>query len=182
MKVDLVAFNNSWYRAGAKWKIALWYFVNIAFIQSPHPFSGLRVFWLKLFGASISGNVVIRPGVKVKYPWKQKLCGPVWIGEDVWIDNLDTVTIAANSCISQGAMLLCGNHDYKSPKFDLIIGPIVLEEGVWIGAKSIVCPGCVCRSHSILSVGSIVSGEMASYTIYKGNPALPVRRREIQNG
>jgi putative colanic acid biosynthesis acetyltransferase WcaF len=182
MKVDLSRFDNSWYKPGAHWKIVLWYVVNIVFIQSRHPFSGLRVFWLKIFGAAISGRVVIRPGVRVKYPWKLSISGPAWIGEDVWIDNLDSVSIAANCCISQGAMLLCGNHDYKSPRFDLLTGPIVLEEGVWIGAKSVVCANCICRSHSMLSVGSIASGEMVAYTLYKGNPALPLRKREIHNG
>lgn len=181
-KVDLAGFDNSWYKPGPRWKILLWYVVNGVFIQSRHPFSGLRLFWLKWFGATIHGSVVIRPGVRVKYPWKLKIYGPVWIGEDVWIDNLDSVSIAAHCCISQGAMLLCGNHDYKSAKFELLTGPIVLEEGVWIGAKSVVCLNTICRSHSILSVGSIASGEMKAYTIYKGNPAIPLRNREIHNG
>jgi len=182
MKVDLAAFNNSWFKPGSKWKIALWYFVNIIFTQSRHPFSGLRVFWLRIFGATITGRVIIRPGVRVKYPWMLRVNGPVWMGEDVWIDNLDHVEIASNCCISQGAMLLCGNHDYTSHQFDLLTGPIILEDGVWIGAKSVVCPGSVCRSHSILSVGSVASGEMDAYTIYKGNPASPVRKRKIHNG
>ena len=179
MRVNLSGFDNSWYHPGPKWKIALWYLINIVFIQSRQPFSGLRLFWLKFFGANISGKVVIRPGVRVKYPWKLHISGPVWIGEDVWIDNLDTVRVDAHCCISQGAMLLCGNHNYKTPHFDLITGPIILEEGVWIGAKAVVCPGTVCRTHSILSVGSVVSAEMLAFTIYRGNPAVPVRNREL---
>ena len=71
-------------------------------------------------------------------PWKLKVGNNVWIGEDVWIDNLELVDISDNVCISQGAMLLCGNHDFTSSTFDLIVKPIVLEDGVWIGAKSIV--------------------------------------------
>jgi putative colanic acid biosynthesis acetyltransferase WcaF len=179
MNVDLSGFDNSWYRPGSKVKISLWYLTSILFVQSRHPFSSLRVTLLKCFGARLSGKVIMRPGVRIKYPWKLSIEGPAWIGEDVWIDNLDSVRIAANCCLSQGAMLLCGNHNYKSTKFDLLTGPIILEEGVWIGAKSVVCPGSICRSHSILSVGSILSGEMLSYTIYKGNPAVAVRKREM---
>jgi putative colanic acid biosynthesis acetyltransferase WcaF len=37
----------------------------------------------------------------------------------VWIDNLDDVSIADNVCISQGALLLSGNHNYKKQIFDL---------------------------------------------------------------
>jgi putative colanic acid biosynthesis acetyltransferase WcaF len=89
------------------------------------------------------------------------------------------VKIGDNVCISQGAMLLCGNHDYKKPTFDLITGPITLEEGVWIGAKSTVCPGVTCRSHAVLSVGSVASKDLDPYGIYRGNPAVKERERKI---
>ena len=63
----------------------------------------------------------------------------------------------SNVCISQGATLLCGNHNFKKPGFDLIIDEIIVEDGVWIGAKSIVCPGVTLKSHSILTVGSVAN-------------------------
>jgi putative colanic acid biosynthesis acetyltransferase WcaF len=78
-------------------------------------------------------------------------------------------------------MLLCGNHDYKRSTFDLMVGDIILEEGVWIGAKSVVCPGIICRSHSILSVGSIASTTLDSYGIYRGNPAVKVKERDMKS-
>ena len=109
-----------------------------------------------------------------------KIGNNVWIGEGVWIDNLTQVSIGNNVCISQGAMLLCGNHDYKKKSFDLILGEIQLDEGVWIGAKAIVCPGVKCHTHSILTVGSIASQNLDGFTIYHGNPAKPVRKRVIQ--
>ena len=96
---------------------------------------------LRMTGASVGAGVVIKPRVTIKYPWKLAVGNHSWIGEQVWIDNLDQVTIGAHVCISQGALLLCGNHDYKKPTFDLITGPIVLEDGVWIGAKASVALG-----------------------------------------
>ena len=104
---------------------------------------------------------------------------PVSIGENVWIDNLVQVTIGSNVCISQGAMLLCGNHNYKLPTFDLIVKPIVIENGAWVGAKSTVCPGVTMSSHSVLSVGSVASKDLASYSVYRGNPATFVTKRII---
>ena len=101
------------------------------------------------------------------------------IGENVWIDNLVQVTIGSNVCISQGAMLLCGNHNYKLPTFDLIVKPIVIENGAWVGAKSTVCPGVTMSSHSVLSVGSVASKDLASYSVYRGNPATFVTKRII---
>ena len=123
----------------------------------------------------IGKGVVIKPSVNIKYPWKLIVGDHVWIGENVWIDNLAEVFISDNVCISQGAMLLTGNHNYKLSTFDLIIGTITLEDGVWIGAKSVVCPGVKCASHSVLTVGSIATKNLEPYIIYQGNPAIKIK-------
>ena len=81
--------------------------------------------------------------------------------------------------MSQGAYLLTGNHNYTLPYFDLIVKPIILEEGVWVGAKSIVCPGVTCKSHAVLSAGSVATKDMDPYTIFQGNPASRVKERKI---
>lgn len=133
-----------------------------------------------MFGAEVGTNVLIKPSVNIKYPWRLKIGNHVWIGENVWIDNLTNVTIADHVCVSQGAMLLTGNHNYKKPTFDLIVGEIVLEEGVWIGAKSTVCSGVTCRSHAVLSVNSVATNDLEPYHIYVGNPCEKVRERIIQ--
>ncbi len=180
-KVDLSKFDNSWYKPGNSVKRILWYFMNILFFKNAwNPFSSLKIFLLKIFGAKIGVGVIIKPSVNIKYPWLLKIGNNVWIGENVWIDNLANVEIGDNVSISQGAMLLCGNHNYKKTTFDLIIGEIKLEDGVWIGAKSVVTPGITCKSHSILAVNSVAAKDMEEYTIYQGNPALEVRKREIK--
>ena len=133
---------------------------------------------LRIFGAKIGVGVVLKPGVNIKYPWKLVVGNHVWIGEDVWIDNLDDLVIGNNVCVSQGAMLLCGNHNYKKSTFDLMIGKIRIEDGVWIGAKSTVTQNVICESHSVLSVNSVASSNLESYTIYRGNPAIKVGDRK----
>jgi putative colanic acid biosynthesis acetyltransferase WcaF len=179
--VNLGEFNNNWYDAGKNVFLrTLWYFVNIIVFKSyVFPFYKFKALLLRLFGASVGLSLVIKPCVNIKYPWFLTIGDNVWIGEDVWIDNLCKVQIGNNVCISQGAMLLTGNHNYKKKTFDLIIGEIILKEGVWIGAKSIVCPGVICNSHAILSVGSVANNELEAYTIYQGVPAVAVRKRVI---
>ncbi len=124
---------------------------------------------------------MIKPNVKIKYPWNLVIHDYVWIGENVWIDNLAKVTIGGNVCISQGAMLLTGNHDFTKTTFDLIVKPIEIEDGVWIGAKSIVCPGVKCFSHAVLSVNSVATKNLDSNSIYKGNPAVKIKERIIKS-
>jgi len=164
----------------SKLKQLLWYMVNIVFFKNSfNIFSSLKVFLLRLFGAKLGKEIVIKPSVNIKYPWKLAIGNHTWIGENVWIDNLADITIGDSVCISQGAFLLCGNHNYKKETFDLMLNPIVLENGVWIGAKSIVCPGVICNSHSVLAAGSVAIGELEAYTIYQGNPARKIRERII---
>lgn len=181
-QVDLSKYNNSWYDKGASlFKRALWHIVNFLILKSHLiPLSFVKIAALRLFGAKIGKNVTIKPGVNVKYPWKLVVGNNCWIGENAWIDNLDNVKIEDNVCISQGAFLLCGNHNYKKEAFDLMIGTITIESGAWIGAKSIICPGVHVASHAILSVGSLANSNLEPYCIYKGNPAKKIKDRIIE--
>lgn len=183
LKTQLNKFTNNWYTSGAsKPKMLLWYFVNLMFFTSRWlPVSAIKVALLRIFGAQVGRGVVIKPAVNIKYPWRLKIGNHVWIGEQVWIDNLENVEIGDHVCISQGAMLLCGNHNYKKSTFDLMVGKIILEEGTWIGAQTVVCPGVVCKSHAILTVGSVATSELKAYTIYQGNPAKAIKERVISN-
>ncbi|WP_108063691.1 WcaF family extracellular polysaccharide biosynthesis acetyltransferase [Poseidonibacter lekithochrous] len=179
-QVKLSKYNNDWYTAGSTSKKLIWYFVNIFIFKAMIPLSSsLKVKILKIFGSKIGTGVVIKPNVSIKYPWFLSIGDNCWIGEDVWIDNLAQVTIGDNVCLSQGSYLLTGSHNYKEESFDLIIGPIILEDGVWIGAKAIVCPGIICKTHSILSVGSIATKNLEANVIYQGNPAIWKRERRI---
>jgi len=180
MTTDLSSFSNKEYNPGPLIKRLVWYIVNRIFFSSSilYP-SSLKAWILRLFGATIGKHVVIKPKVNIKYPWFLSIGQYSWIGENVWIDNLVNVSIGSHTCISQGAMLLTGNHNFKKESFDLITGEIVLEDGVWIGAKSVVCPGVTCFSHAVLAVGSVATKDLQAYTIYQGNPALPIRKRAI---
>ncbi|MEO6916049.1 MAG: WcaF family extracellular polysaccharide biosynthesis acetyltransferase [Chitinophagaceae bacterium] len=181
--VDFNRYNNDWYRkkiGASKLKQLFWYLINVMFFINPlNIFSGLKIAFLKSFGAKIGEKVVLKPGINIKYPWLLEIGDNCWIGENVWIDNLTSVVLGKNVCLSQGAMLLTGNHNYLKTSFDLIVKGIILHDGVWIGAKAVVCPGVVCGSHAVLAVASVATSDLESYKIYQGNPAKEVRTREI---
>ncbi|MEO0896478.1 MAG: WcaF family extracellular polysaccharide biosynthesis acetyltransferase [Bacteroidota bacterium] len=181
-ETDLSSFDNSWYDpGGGSLKRVIWYFTNVLFFLNPLiPFSSLKRSLLKLFGAKVGAGVVIKPSVNIKYPWKLTIGDHVWIGEKVWIDNLAEVVIEDHVCLSQGAMLLTGNHDYKKSSFDLMIGEIHLEKGSWVGAQSLVGPNVRLHTHAILSAGSVATHDLKAYTIYKGNPCQEIRKRNME--
>src|SRR5690349_7330376 len=113
-KTDLSTYTNAWYSPGAVWIVrAIWYCVNRAFFISYFPFSSFKVFLLRIFGANVGKGVVLKPNINIKYPWRLSIGNYCWIGEGAWIDNLEEVHIGDHCCVSQGALLLCGNHNFK---------------------------------------------------------------------
>jgi len=135
---------------------------------------------LGAFGATVGKGVQIKPGVRVKFPWRLEIGDHSWIGEDVWIDNLAPVTIASNCCISQRVYLCTGSHDWSRPTFDLIVRPIHIKQAAWIAACSTVGPGVTVGEGAVLALGSVATHDLEPWTIYTGIPAKPVRKREIK--
>ena len=175
-RLDL--FDNSDFHPGSILKRLLWVLLSGLFFQNWIPWpSQLKSTLLRIFGAQIGEGLILKPRVTIKYPWKLRIGDHVWIGENVWIDNLAEISIGSHVCISQGALLLCGNHDFKKSTFDLITRSINLEDGVWIGAKCVVAPGVTCRSHSVLSLGSVATKDLEAWTVYQGNPATAKKPR-----
>ncbi len=180
-QVDLGAFSAGNFDKGANsLKIIAWYFVNALLVRvSWNPFMCIKIALLRAFGAKIGRGLIIKNNVTIKFPWKLTIEDNVWLGEQCWIDNLDCVTIGSNVCISQGALLLTGNHDYKISSMPYRNAPIVIENGVWVGAKVVVCAGVTMHMNSIATVGSVITKSTEVDGIYQGIPAVLIRKRKI---
>jgi putative colanic acid biosynthesis acetyltransferase WcaF len=176
--MNLKNYNQFNFNRGASiFKELLWLFFSHFIISSCLPGSKWRVILLKLFGAKIGIHVVIKPGVKIKFPWRLTIGDFSWIGENCWIDNLVDVTIGDNVCISQGVFICTGSHDWTKSSFDLIVKPVTIESFSWLGAMSKVSLGVNVGEGSILSFGSVATKSMKPWVIYSGNPASFLRNR-----
>jgi putative colanic acid biosynthesis acetyltransferase WcaF len=181
-QVDLSSFSTKGFDRGAgTLKESLWLFVSLILFQlCPLKLSALKAAVLRWFGASVGRGVVFKPGVKITFPWKLTVGDHVWLGEEAWLLNLAPITIGSHVCVSQRAFLCTGNHDYKSPTFDLITEPIRVEQGAWIGANVFVGPGVTIGSHAVLTAGSVAGKDVEPFAIYQGNPAERVRERVVR--
>jgi putative colanic acid biosynthesis acetyltransferase WcaF len=180
--VQLDEFSNDWYSPGrgALWQIA-WFMIGAPLLRCELiPFSGVRARLLRLFGATIGARAVIKPGVRVKYPWRLIAGNDCWFGEGCWIDNLDQVTLGSNVCLSQGCYLCTGNHDWSDRRFGLVTGPIAVHDGAWVGARAVVVPGITLGECAIATAGSVVVKNIPKCEIHMGNPATFVRMRRIR--
>lgn len=181
-QVDLSRFNNSWYHPGRGVLIRLmWLATNAIVLQNAlNPSSRLKVLALRAFGAKIGQGVNLKPGINVKYPWNIHIGDFAWIGESVWLDSLAPIKIGAHACISQGVYCCTGNHDWSDPTFALVVKPIVIENGAWVGARAVILPGVTIASHSVVAAGSVLAKSTEPYTIYAGNPAVAVKKRVVR--
>ena len=179
--VDLSSFSSKGFQRGASiFKEFLWVLVRwTVFELNPFGFYRLKRWLLRLFGAGIGAGVVIKPNVKITFPWKLTVGDHVWLGEGCWLLNLDQTTIEHDVCVSQRAMLCTGSHDYKSKSFDLMVQPITVRSGAWVGADTWIGPGVTIGSHAVLSAGSVTNHDLEAYGVYRGNPAVKVRERTI---
>jgi putative colanic acid biosynthesis acetyltransferase WcaF len=180
--VNLAKFDNSHYHPGRSVLLqAVWFFVGLPILRCAClPSSAARRALLRLFGARIGRRVVLKPGVRVKYPWLLEIGEDTWIGEDVWLDNLAWIRVGSNVCISQGVYCCTGNHDWTDPAFGLVVRPIVVHDGAWIGAKALLCPGVEVGECAVASAGSVATANLEPWTVYAGNPAVAIRTRRIR--
>ena len=167
------------YTPGAPlWKQVLWYFLGEPLFRSHWlPSSKFKVWILCCFGAEVGQNVRIKPGVRVKFPWRLRVGDYVWIGEDSWLDNVAPITIDSHVCISQDVYLCTGNHDWSHPDFKLIPTAIHIQQGSWIAARATVGPGVTIGQGAVLCLGSVTGRSLQPMTIYAGNPAQPIKLR-----
>ncbi len=176
---DLSAFKNPDYDPGRGLLVrTLWYYCSLFFLESGWlPVSGFKSWLLRLFGAKIGRGVNFKPHVRIKYPWRLAIGDHCWIGQNVWIDNIDDVRIGNHVCISQYAYLCTGSHDHRSPTFNLLAKPIVVHTGSWIGARAALLGGVVVNANAIVAAGSVVVKSVAAATIVGGNPAKEIGTR-----
>jgi len=180
--VRLATFDNASYRPGRGVAIRLaWFLLGLPVLRSALlPSSTVRRALLRTFGAKVGRNVVIKPGTRVKYPWRLSIGDDSWLGEDCWIENLADVSIGADVCVSQGAYICTGNHDRCDPAFGLVVKPVVLRDGSWVGARVTVCPGVEFGEGAMATAGSVVTRSISPWEIHSGNPARFVKQRVLR--
>lgn len=167
---DLRQFTTAGYDKGRSkvWQ-ALWFAaMNVAFKPWFVPAS-LRVALLRAFGARIGDDVLIRHGVRVLWPWKLVVGDSCWIGEGVWLLNLEPITLGDDVCLSQEAFLCTGSHDYRRADFAYRNAPITVGSGAWVGARAVVLPGVAVGAGAVVAAMTTVARAVPVGALRKGN-------------
>lgn len=89
--------------------------------------------------------------------------------------------------VMAGARIVCGSDRFDSSglfgamipselKGTQIIEPVVMEKFSNIGTNAIVLPGSTLRKGVLLAAGSLLIGDTEEWGVYKGNPAILVKK------
>jgi maltose O-acetyltransferase len=96
-----------------------------------------------------------------------------------FLDNLAPITIGDDCSIGMEVLLCTSTHELgpDSRRAGALAGkPIVIGNGCWIGARSIILPGITIGPGSIIGAGSVVTKDCEPNGLYCGSPAQLVRK------
>ena len=135
---------------------------------------------LRLFGAQIGNNCLIRPSVRVTYPWKVKVGSNVWIGDHAELYSLGEIEIGDDVVISQRSYICAATHEAGKASFDMIDRKVTLEDQVWLATDVFVAPGVTVGRGALVGARSSVFNNIKPGLICVGSPATPVKDRPYE--
>ena len=166
------------FRGRNAFAVQLWWIVQGTFFRcSPQFMYGFRRFILKLFGAKIGKDVIIRPTVRITYPWKVSIGDFSWIGDDVVLYSLGEIEIGNNVVISQKTYLCTGSHDYSKITFPIFAEKIIIKDECWLATDVFVAPGITIEKGTVIGSRSSVYKNIPANKVCVGNPAKIIRER-----
>jgi putative colanic acid biosynthesis acetyltransferase WcaF len=158
--------------------VQLWWLVQwFLFRPSPQVFYGFRRSLLRLFGAQIGKEVLVRPTAWITYPWKLSIGDYSWIGDEVVLYSLGRIVIGAHTVISQRSYLCAGTHDFTQATFDISAQPVHIADQVWVATDVFIGPGVSIGEGTVVGARSSVYKDLPAGMLCLGNPAKVIRPR-----
>jgi maltose O-acetyltransferase len=102
------------------------------------------------------------------------------IGVDAFVGS--PVEIGSNVMMGPDVIILTSNHRFRDLKSPMLaqgskVDAVRIEDDVWIGTRAIILPGTTVGRGAIIGAGSVVTRDVAAYSIVGGNPARVIGNR-----
>lgn len=144
--------------------------------------AGFRLCWLWArvrFGTLVRNRglgCVCAYDVDLKYPYNMTLGERVIIGTNVSLGAHSPIILGNNVRISRDVIIETAGLDFSTgqPPYNHVSKPIIIEQGVWIGARAIILGGVTIGENAVVAAGSVVSRSVAAGTVVAGVPARPI--------
>jgi putative colanic acid biosynthesis acetyltransferase WcaF len=158
----------------------LWQICWAAFCAwTPKPFNAWRLFWLRLFGAKISGRPFVHQRARIALPWNLTLHDRACLGDRADAYSLGPIELHEASTVAQEAYLCTGTHDFDSPTLALQTAPISIGPHAFVCARAFILPGVTVGARAIVGACAVVTRDVAPGSRVAGNPARPVGQSTV---
>jgi len=154
------------------------------FLFRPFPtkvFNCWRIFILRCFGAKIHSRAGVYASCRIWAPWNLQLENNAWIGPYVDCYNVANVMLGAHVTISQYSYLCTASHDFTDIKHPLVAAPIEVKDHAWVAARAFVGPGVSIGEGAVIGACGVVIKDVEPWMVVAGNPAKPLKKREIRS-
>ena len=125
----------------------------------------------------ISG-VPLESGTMIQIPFYVNIGRFTRIGKNVYINHLcsfldmGTITIGNDVLIGPKVNILSEEHPVNpKDRKALMVRPVVIKNGAWIGAGATILPGVTVGENSVVAAGAVVNKNVPDNTVVGGIPA-----------
>lgn len=147
-------------------------------IISHIPIWYIRKLYLLICGGKIKKRTQIDMNCTILDPFRLSIGCFSHINRDCLIDARGSILIGNKVSISQRVVLITGSHNINSSDFQYIAKPIIIEDYVWIGANATILGGIKIGEGAVICAGSVVTKDVAPYTVVAGVPAKYIKDRQ----
>lgn len=137
----------------------------------------VRRFLLRCFGISVGEKATIHRGVKLFCPGNLTIGNRTTVNYQCFLDARGKLVVGNNVNISHCVKIYTMGHDINDPFSKTVSKTVVIKDNAWIFPNVLVMPGVTIGEGAVVYPGSVVTKSLDAYTIYAGNPARPVGKR-----
>lgn len=134
-------------------------------------------------GVSLGADVSLKDGVILNAnQGRVEVEARGWLGPYCVVYGNAGVRIGRDTMIGAHTLITSVGHEWRRVDEPmraqpLVLAPIVIEDDVWIGAHCSILPGVTIGRGAIVGAGSVVTHDVAPYSIVTGVPARPTGSR-----
>jgi maltose O-acetyltransferase len=153
----------------------------IIFFISMLPIGMIRVFILKMAGVNVGADSRVNLGIRIYEPEGISIGKDCVIGENVVLDGRDKLIIGNHVDIASNVMIYNSEHDINDENFQAKSAPVIIEDYVFIGPRSIILPGVKVGRGAVIGAGAVVTKDVPALAIVGGVPAKFIAERKLKD-
>lgn len=149
----------------------------VGYVPSHH----VRRFFYRVAGMKIGRGSTIHMGTKFFEINKIEIGDDSIVGEGSFLDGRDKLHVGNHVDIASEVMIYNSEHDVNDSHFKAVTSPVIIEDYVFIGPRSIVLPGIKIGRGAVIAAGAVVTKDVKEYEIVAGVPARMIGERGNKN-